>query len=191
VSGRAAVFLDRDGTIIVDRHYLGDPAGVELLPRAGEAVARLNAAGHPTFLVTNQSGIGRGYFTEEQYAAVHVRLQELLAAHGAHLDGEYHCPEGPHAVGFGCRKPGPAMYERAAVEHGLPLRGAWFVGDRLRDVIPAEHVAGRAVLVLSPESEREEAEAMSFIRVVPSLWDAAELILASDGSEGSDRSDRS
>jgi D-glycero-D-manno-heptose 1,7-bisphosphate phosphatase len=181
VAGRAAVFLDRDGTIIVDRHYLGDPAGVELLPRAGEAVARLNAAGHPTFLVTNQSGIGRGYFTEEQYAAVHARLQELLAGHGGRLDGEYHCGEGPHAVGFGCRKPGALMYEQAAAEHGLSLAGAWFVGDRLRDVIPAATVGGHAVLVLSPESEREEALALPFIRVVPSLWDAVQVILGADG----------
>ena len=148
---RAAVFLDRDGTIIVDRHYLGDPAGVELLPRGGEAVARLNAAGHPTFLVTNQSGIGRGYFTEEQYAAVHARLEELLGQHGGRLDG------------------------------------AWFVGDRLRDVIPAATVGGHAVLVLSPESEREEALALPFIRVVPSLWDAVEVILAADvGGEQND-----
>jgi D-glycero-D-manno-heptose 1,7-bisphosphate phosphatase len=184
VSRRAAVFLDRDGTLIVDRHYLGDPAGVELLPRAGEAVARLNAAGHPVFLVTNQSGIGRGYFTEEQYAAVHARLEALLAQHGGRLDGEYHCAEGPHAVGFGCRKPGAAMYERAAADHGLSLKGAWFVGDRLRDVIPAENVGGRAVLVLSPESEREEALALPFIRVVPSLWEAADLVLgAADGPD--------
>ncbi|MDB4951254.1 MAG: histidinol-phosphate phosphatase family protein [Gemmatimonadetes bacterium] len=182
----AAVFLDRDGTIIVDRHYLGDPAGVELLPRAGEAVARLNAAGHPTFLVTNQSGIGRGYFTEPQYAAVHARLEALLAEHGGRLDGEYHCAEGPHPQGFGCRKPGIAMYERAAAEHGLPLAGAWFVGDRLRDVIPAERVDGHAVLVRSPESEWEEAEAISFIRVVPTLWDAVDVILAPPGGHRDD-----
>jgi D-glycero-D-manno-heptose 1,7-bisphosphate phosphatase len=177
VAGRPAAFLDRDGTIIVDRHYLADPAGVELLPRAAAAVARLNRAGIPTFLVTNQSGIGRGYFTEAQYGAVHARLVELLAAEGARLDGEYHCPEPPHERGFGCRKPGCEMYLRAAAEHGLELAGSWFVGDRLRDVIPAERVGGHAVLVRSPETEVEEGEAISFITVVGSLWDAVDVVL--------------
>jgi D-glycero-D-manno-heptose 1,7-bisphosphate phosphatase len=177
VAGRTAAFLDRDGTIIVDRHYLADPAGVELLPRAAAAIARLNAAGVPTFLVTNQSGIGRGYFTEAQYDAVHARLQELLGAEGAHLDGEYHCGDPPQEHGFGCRKPGDAMYVRAAADHGLALAGSWFVGDRLRDVIPAEKAGGHALLVRSPETEVEEGEALSFIRLVDTLWDAVELIL--------------
>ena len=170
------VFLDRDGTLIVDRHYLSDPEGVELLPGAAEAVARLNGAGHPVFLVTNQSGIGRGYFTGAQYHAVHARVVELLAAAGARLDGEYHAP---HAPGDpdpeALRKPGPGMFLRAAREHGLELAGAFFVGDRLRDVAPAERFGGTAILVRGPQSE---AETPPYVAVAGSLAEAVERILA-------------
>lgn len=171
------VFLDRDGTLIVDRHYLSDPAGVELLPGAGEAVARLNGAGHPVFLVTNQSGIGRRYFSEAQYHAVHARLVELLAGAGARLDGEYHAP---HAPGDPdpeeLRKPGAGMFLRAAREHGVELAGAFFVGDRLRDVAPAERFGGTAILVRSPETDDEEAP--PHVQIVESLVEAVGRILA-------------
>ncbi len=169
------VFLDRDGTLIVDRHYLSDPAGVELLPGAAQAVARLNGAGHPVFLLTNQSGIGRGYFTEAQYRAVHTRLVELLAAAGARLDGEYHAPHAPAEPDpEALRKPGPGMFLRAAREHGLELAGAFFVGDRLRDVAPAERFGGTAILVRGPQSE---AETPPYVQVVDSLAEAVERIV--------------
>jgi len=172
------VFLDRDGTLIVDRHYLSDPEGVELLPGAAEAVARLNGAGHPVFLVTNQSGIGRGYFTEAQYRAVHGRLVELLAAAGAWLDGEYHAPHTPGDPDpEALRKPGAGMFLRAASEHGVELAGAFFIGDRVRDVAPAERFGGRAILVRSPESE---AEMPPYAEVAGSLAEAVERIVALD-----------
>lgn len=177
-AARPAVFLDRDGTLIHDRHYLADPAGVELLPGAGEAVARFNRAGLFVALVTNQSGIGRGYFGEAEYAAVHARLVELLAAAGARLDAEYHCPlshldpDPDHD-----RKPGPGMYLRAAREHGLDPAASWYVGDRLRDVSPARELGGRAILVRSAQSELGETEALSGIAVVDSLAEAAERIV--------------
>lgn len=172
------VFLDRDGTLIVDRHYLSDPAGVELLPGAGEAVARLNGAGHPVFLVTNQSGLGRGYFTEAQYRAVHARLVELLADAGARLDGEYHAPHGPGDPDpEALRKPGAGMFLRAAREHGVELAGAFFIGDRLRDVAPAERFGGSAFLVRSPETE-PDAEIPPHVQIVGSLAEAVERILA-------------
>ena len=168
------VFLDRDGTLIVDRHYLAEPEGVDLLPGAAEAVARLNAAGHPVFLVTNQSGIGRGYFTDTQYRAVHERLVELLAASGARLDGEYHCPLAPDDPDpEELRKPGCGMFLRAAHEHGLDLTDAIYIGDRVRDVAAAERFGGRAFLVRGPQSE----EAPPFATPVDSVREAVELIL--------------
>ena len=177
--GRPAVFLDRDGTLIVDRHYLSDPAGVELLPGAAEAVARMSAAGLFTALVTNQSGISRGYFTEAQYRAVHRRLVELLAEHGARLDAEYHCPLGPDEPDpQECRKPRPGMYLRAARDHGLDLARSFYVGDRLRDVIMSLTLGGRAILVKSPESELEEALALPFVTVVGSPAEAADVVLS-------------
>jgi histidinol-phosphate phosphatase family protein len=169
-----AVFLDRDGTLIADRHYLADPEGVELLPGAGEAVARLNRAGLPVVLVTNQSGIGRGYFTEAQYRSVHERLVRELAVHGARLDAAYHCPLGPDDPDPGeMRKPGIGMYARAAAEHGLDLARSFYVGDRLRDVTAVERVGGTAILVRGPQTE----DALPFATVVDTLGEAVERIL--------------
>ena len=184
-AGRPAVFLDRDGTLIVDRHYLADPAGVELLPLAAEAVRRLNDAGLFTALVTNQSGIGRGFFSEAEYRAVHARLRRELAARGARLDAEYHCPLGPDAPDpQECRKPRAGMYRRAAREHGLDLARSHYVGDRLRDVVMAQPLGGTAILVRSPESEPPDALALPGITLVDSLWEAVERILGDAPAPG-------
>lgn len=184
-AGRPAVFLDRDGTLIVDRHYLADPAGVELLPRAADALRRLNEAGLFAALVTNQSGIGRGYFGEAEYAAVHARLVDELTARGARLDAEYHCPLGPDDPDpEECRKPKAGMYRRAAREHGLDLASSVYVGDRLRDVTMAQELGGTMLLVCSPESELDRALAHPGIRVVDSLWDAVDAILGESRGKG-------
>jgi D-glycero-D-manno-heptose 1,7-bisphosphate phosphatase len=177
-TARPAVFLDRDGTLIHDRHYLADPAGVELLPGAAEAVARFNRAGLFVALVTNQSGIGRGYFGEAEYAAVHARLVELLAAAGARLDAEYHCSLAPDDLDpHRERKPGIGMYLRAAREHGLDPAASWYVGDRLRDVAPSRELGGRGILVRGPQSELDDTEALRGIALVDSLAAAADLIV--------------
>lgn len=150
MSGRAAVFLDRDGTLIEDRHYLRDPAQVRLLPGAANAVRRLNAAALPAVIVTNQSGIARGLLTEADYLATVQRLDELLLAADAHVDGHYHCPHLPELTGpCDCRKPGPLLYERAARELDLDLTASWWVGDRERDLAAADRYGGRALLVLT------------------------------------------
>ena len=181
-TNRPAVFLDRDGTLIVDRHYLADPDGVVLLPGAAEGVARLNAAGFATVLATNQSGIGRGYFTEAQYAAVHARLVDELARHGARLDAEYHAAAfqddgDPDAD----RKPGAGMYLRAAREHGLDLARSFWVGDRPRDVSPAGRFGGRGFLVCGPETDPGGAAGMPFVTPVWSTAEAVDQILAETG----------
>ena len=180
---RPAVFLDRDGTLIHDRHYLSDPAGVELLPGAAEAVARLNRAGLFVVLATNQSGIGRGIYGEEDYRAVHARLVELLAAEGARLDADYHCPLAPGAPDPGAmRKPGAGMFLRAAREHGLDLADAWYVGDRARDVTPAGALGGRGILVRGAQTEPDAAGPPGVAAVVDSLAAAVDLILAEAGT---------
>ena len=151
MSARPAVFLDRDGTIIEDTGYIGDPDAVRLLPGAAAAIGRLNLAGIPAVVVTNQSGIARGLLDESAYSAVARRLQGLLAAEGARLEADYHCPHHPDFTGAcECRKPGPLLYRRAAAEHGLDLARSWWVGDRPRDVQPAERFGGRGVLIGQP-----------------------------------------
>ncbi len=149
MSGRpAAAFLDRDGTINVkapEGEYIERPAQLRLLDGAAAAVARLNAARVPVIVVTNQRGIALGRMTEEDLAAVHARLDELLAAEGAHVDAYYHCP---HDKGVcDCRKPGTAMLEQAAREHGIDLARSVLVGDSASDVEAGRRVGARTVLL--------------------------------------------
>ncbi|HEV2147707.1 MAG TPA: HAD family hydrolase [Longimicrobiaceae bacterium] len=173
-----AVFLDRDGTIIHDASYLADPAGVRLLPGAAEGIARLNRAGIPVVVVTNQSGIGRGYFTEADFRAVQARTEELLAEGGARVDAVYHCPHAPdHVPPCGCRKPEVGLFLRAADEHRLDPGRSWYVGDRLRDVAPAERLGGRAILVRGGAEHAEAEQAPPSVTVVEGLREAVELVL--------------
>jgi D-glycero-D-manno-heptose 1,7-bisphosphate phosphatase len=176
---RAAAFLDRDGTLIEDEAYLGDPKRVRLIPGAADAVRRLNDAGVLTVVVTNQSGIARGYITEAQYESTRARLDELLVAEGARIDASYHCPHFPDVSGAcDCRKPGTALYLRAARDHAIDLRASLYVGDRLRDVEPGVILGGTAVFVPSSVSLSEEIEqARRLVLLVPSLGDAVARFL--------------
>ena len=183
MSGRPAVFLDRDGTLIEDRHYLRDPSGVQLLPGAADAVRRLNAAGRVVAVVTNQSGIARGLLTESDYAATSRRLAELLADEGARLDAQYHCPHHPDLSGkCECRKPGTLLYQRAAADLGLDLGRSWWIGDRLRDIAAAGALAGRGLLVRTgrgaEEARRPEAALWPTAR---DLRSAVGLVLSERG----------
>lgn len=151
----SAVFLDRDGTIIKDVHYVSRAEQVELLPGVAEAIARVNSLLVPVIVVTNQSGIGRGYFTIADYDHVQSRMSEELARYGARIDDSYYCPHPPDA-GCECRKPGDLLFRRAAAEHNLDLSRAVFIGDRRRDVEPALTAGGRGVLVKSFDTPDDE-----------------------------------
>jgi histidinol-phosphate phosphatase family protein len=158
-SGAPALFIDRDGTIIADAHYLSDASRVALLPTAVEAVRAANAAGVPVVIVTNQSGIARGLITEAQYAATRDRTVALLAAQGAQVLATYHCPHWPEVSGpCDCRKPALGMYRDAARDHGVALSRSAFIGDRWRDVQPALAVGGLGVFVTGVESPAKDVE---------------------------------
>ena len=124
---RAAVFLDKDGTLVEDVPYNVDPALIRLGPGAADGLRLLHAAGYPLIVISNQSGVARGYFEEAALGAVEVRLRELLGEVGVPLTGFYYCPHHPegsvaaYAVGCECRKPLPGMIVRAADEHGIDL----------------------------------------------------------------------
>lgn len=160
MSGRPALFIDRDGTIIADAHYLADPARVRLLPGAAAAIARANAVGVPVVIVTNQSGIARGLITVAQYEAVRARTDALLRALGARVDATYHCPHWPDLTGpCDCRKPGLGMYRTAAADMGLDLERSGYIGDRWRDVQPAMATGGIGILVPGIETPEADVEA--------------------------------
>ena len=180
-AGRAAVFLDRDGTIIRDTSYVSRPESVELLPDAADAIRRLNASDVPVILVTNQSGIARKLFDAAAYELVHARLVALLAAGGARLDAAYMCPHLPELSGpCDCRKPGTLLFRRAAQEHHLDLTRSWYLGDRWRDVSPAITLGGRGILIAgdaTPANERDQAVKAGLV-VERSLGGAVARVLA-------------
>ena len=174
MSGNRAVFLDRDGTIIEDVGYLGDASRVRLRSGAAQAIRRLNDQDLLSIVVTNQSGIARGLLTPDDYMATERRLDQLLAAEGAHLDAHYFCPHLPEVSGpCDCRKPGTLLYRQAADRFGIDLSRSWWVGNRLRDVLPAESLGGRGILV--GESETGELDGGHFLRA-RDLADAVQLI---------------
>lgn len=177
---RAAVFLDRDGTIMNDAHYLADPSLVVLVDGAGTALARMRAAGYALVVITNQSGIARGLITNAEYETVRQRLDRLLAAHGAVPDATYMCPHHPDHTGpCECRKPGTALFALAARELGLDLARSVLIGDRWRDIVGAAALGAHGILVPGAETpEAEIAQAAAHAIVEVSLSAAADRIAA-------------
>lgn len=180
MSRPSAAFLGRDGTIIrTPDEGVSDPAEVELLPRAPEAIARLNARAVPVVVVTNQSGIGAGLYTMEDFRAVQAEMQRQLAVRGCAVDAVYYCPHGPEER-CGCRKPALGMYEEAVRRlGGVPLDAAIFVGDRRRDVLPALRTGGRGFLLRGGRPVPEE-EVPAGCEVVQDLWEAVERTVGAE-----------
>ena len=131
--GKPAIFLDRDGTLIVETGYLHKPEKVELIPDAGEAVQRLAEGGFVLFIVTNQAGIGRGHYTEEQMHAVNERVAGEFANFGVTFRKIYFAPEAPDQPGRN-RKPSPQMLLDARDEFGIDLAASYMVGDKVSDI---------------------------------------------------------
>ena len=145
---RRAVFLDRDGTICEEVGYMNHISRLHIFPFAAAAVRRLNEAGFPVIIVTNQSGAARGYFPESLIAEIHDRIRHDLAVSGARIDAFYACPHRSED-GCDCRKPRTGMLERAAREHALAVPGSWVVGDRRADVDLAHNARARSIFVLT------------------------------------------
>ena len=178
---RHAAFLDRDGTIIHDSDYTRDPDAVILIDRAAEAMRMLSAAGYLIIVCTNQSGIARGLISLAQYHAVRKRLDDLLAAEMVAIADTMVCPHHPDFTGpCDCRKPGVALYERAAIVHDVDLRRSIYIGDRARDVAPGLAFGGATALVRSPRTDSAD---LAFARdknvpIVDSLHEAVSMLLA-------------
>ena len=152
MNAQPAAFIDRDGTINIEVHYLNRVEQLQLIPRAGEAIARLNQAGYPVIVITNQSAIGRGLLTETGLAEIHRELKRQLAAHNASIDAIYHCPH-HEKDSCTCRKPAPGMILRAASEHNIDLAGSIMIGDNATDLEAGWHAGCRAALVRTGSGE--------------------------------------
>ncbi len=190
--GNRAIFLDKDGTLVENVPYNVDPAKIKLTPNAEQGLSLLHDAGFQLIVVTNQSGIARGYFTEADLKPVETRLEEMLDGFGVTFGGFYYCPHHPdgsvrrYAVHCDCRKPRAGLVERAAREHGLDLNECWLIGDILDDVEAAHNAGCHAVLL---DNGNETEWVYSPLRLpdysARDLWEAARVILGAQNGENS------
>lgn len=177
--GLPSVFLDRDGTLIEDRGYAYRLADYVPIPGAFEAVRLLRTAGFAVIVVSNQSGVGRGYFTRDVLERFETHLRTDFAAQGAPLDALYSCPHAPEA-GCACRKPATGMLERARADHDLDFARSWVIGDKAIDLELARRAGCRAVRVLSGVEPAPALGAEPDVIVAADLLEAVRLILATE-----------
>jgi D-glycero-D-manno-heptose 1,7-bisphosphate phosphatase len=167
------VILDRDGTIVIDRHYLSDPAGLEFLPGAAEGLRSLYDSGYRLIVITNQSGIGRGLFSIERLQQMNARLCEMVLAAGARLEGIYFCPHRPEDR-CDCRKPGIQLLLDAASTHGFDPAQAVVIGDQNSDVEFGRRAGAKTILVNPGASDDPGPRAADY--VVRDLREAATIL---------------
>jgi D-glycero-D-manno-heptose 1,7-bisphosphate phosphatase len=146
--GRRAIFLDRDGTINVEVGYIRRREDIRLIPGSGAAIRALNRAGWIVIVITNQSGVSRGYLPADELEAAHERLIGLVRDEGGVIDAVYVCPHHPDD-GCDCRKPEPALIERAIDRFGIDPAASWMVGDKQSDIQLARNAGCRSALVLT------------------------------------------
>ncbi|MFO7577560.1 MAG: D-glycero-beta-D-manno-heptose 1,7-bisphosphate 7-phosphatase [Pelovirga sp.] len=182
-----AVFLDRDGTINVEKDYLYRPEDLSFIPGAPEAIAKLNRAGYLVVVVTNQSGVARGFFTMEDVMTLHKHMQQMLLEYGARVDAFYVCPHHPDA-GTGqyagscrCRKGQPGMLLNAATELKIDLERSYMIGDKISDIEAGKAAGCHCLLVRTGYGEAARAEAETWnIPVVADLSAAVQMIRQED-----------
>lgn len=181
VGGQPAVFLDRDGTLIEERNYPIRTEDIVPVRGAGEALARLAAAGYLRIILTNQSAVARGMIDEEQLGALHSDLADKLAVTGGSFDALYYCPHHPTAVAVSyridcqCRKPRPGLLELALAEHDIDLSRSCFIGDSVRDLFPDWPDVGARILV---KTGHELPETDVADEVSPSIFEAVDWWLS-------------
>jgi D-glycero-D-manno-heptose 1,7-bisphosphate phosphatase len=170
----SVVILDRDGTIVIDRQYLSDPADLEFEPGAAEGLRRLHEHRHRLVVVTNQSGIGRGMFTLERLAEVHARFEAMVTEAGARLAGIYFCPHAP-ADGCLCRKPGSQLMLRAAADLGFDPADAVVIGDKMSDIEFGARSGAKTILVAGRDRSSARLEPQPDF-IAANLLEAADWI---------------
>ena len=157
-----AVFLDRDGTIAIDVPYCRRPEDFKLFPNTARAIKLLNEHGYKVIIITNQSGVARGYFDEDTLERIHQKMRRELAEDGARIDGIYYCPHHPDDD-CECRKPKPKMILQAAEEHDIDIKQSFMVGDMLMDIQVGQNAGCRTVLLLPDTGENEAGSTPDYI----------------------------
>ena len=183
---RIAAFMDRDGTITEEMGYLKEPEKLKLIPRSDEAIRLLNEKRILAIVVSNQSGVARGYFTEKTVKETHKRLKELLTEKEAHLDGIYYCPHPPefgsskYRKNCSCRKPKPGMLLKAAKKFNLDLKKCYVIGDKVDDIKLARNVGAKGILVLTGYGQKSR-EKIRPDYIARDLYQAVKWILTESG----------
>ena len=186
--GNAAVFIDRDGTVIKEKDYLRKIKDIELFPQTVRSLKLLKSAGFKLILITNQSGIGRGYLTENKLKNIHVYLQKLLKKKGTGFDAIYYCPHLPDA-GCACRKPNLGLVKLAKTKFKIDLKRSYSIGDHKGDFLLGRNMGGKGIFVLTGHGRHEYAKFMKDRsiprphRIEKNIYSAAKWIL-SDRLEG-------
>ena len=173
-----AVFIDRDGVLIHDMHYLSDHRKIVFFKRSFEAIRMLKKAGFKIIVVTNQSGVGRGYFPLKTVTDIHRHMKQTLAKKSARIDGIYLCPHRPDQK-CTCRKPKIGMMRKAQKDFKLDLKNSFMIGDKRSDVIAGYNFGGTSILVLTGKGKKE-LKRFKIIKpnhISPNLYDAARWII--------------
>lgn len=192
---KGAVFMDRDGTISKEVGYLNEPDQFHLIPKSAEAIKLINESGLLAIVVTNQSGVARGYFTEEMVHRVHGKMEKLLDERGVRLEGIYYCPHHPEGIvesyrkTCNCRKPASGLLKKASKDHSINLDASYVVGDKLIDIELASKVGAKGILVLTGYGKDElkrinDIPEMKPAYVADNLFDAAKWIINDSGVNG-------
>ncbi len=157
---RAAIFLDRDGTINVEKEFASRPEDLTLIEGAATAIRRFNELGYQVVVISNQSGVARGYHTEEQVDEFHDHLDQTLKESSAKIDAYYYCPHHPEhgdKLDCDCRKPAPGLFLRAAKERQIDLTRSFMIGDRARDLVAAVSAGVSPIMVATGYGKAEES----------------------------------
>ena len=184
MSGRKTVFLDRDGTINVEKNYLYRPEEFEFIPKVPEAIARLNNAGYQVIVVSNQAGVARGYYSEDDVIKLHQYVNEQLSKYKAHIDGFYYCPHHPDA-GIGkykmkchCRKPETGLFEKACEDFDVNIEDSWMIGDNIGDIKAGNNFHVKTILVRTGYGSQLEKEGFHLFQyIADDLYDAVNNIV--------------
>jgi len=175
----AAIFLDRDGTINIEKNYLYRLKDWEWLPGAIEAILRINNLGYLAIVVTNQAGVARGYYSERDILFLHHQIDQMLAKAGAKIDAYYHCPHHPEFGKFrncSCRKPQPGMLFNAQRDFDIDLSRSWLIGDKLSDIEAASGAGCSSILVMTGYGEQEKKVAPANVLCKQDILDAIKHI---------------
>jgi D-glycero-D-manno-heptose 1,7-bisphosphate phosphatase len=196
-----AVFLDRDGVVIEEVGYLSDVSQLRFTPHSAQAVRLLNETKMKVIMITNQSGVARGYFSEGAISEIHQEMGKQLSAEKAFIDGIYYCPHHPegtverYAIQCDCRKPGLGLLTKAAEKHGIDLKHSYLVGDKLSDVECALQAGMTSILVLTGYGKNAmkkitEGSSVKPIYIAKNLYEAAQWIIEDYASGNTGDTDR-